>query len=417
MTTVAVSPAGAYDTVHHAGSGVFDPPPFVPDGNWWYEQQGVAQAHAAGFTGKGVPIAVIAQGITPELPVLADADLTVHEPSFCEITGRPDMPVGATWAESTMATVSGSNAVAMIVGNGRGFGDQVSVSGIAPDASIRFYAMGFPMSGGSDGNCNMLSGPELATARALVQAVDDGARIVALTSTEVRASREISEAIAYALNQEVVVIVPAEPGRWIHNVNGLVTVRAMAEQGWGRGDGETVTVGYPGRDLLVQGGFFGWNRTELSSEPNYPVALLAGMLAATAQKWPVATNNQLIQSLIHNTAEPLPHDDGGNGYGVGDLTLMLQADPTQYPDTNPLIVDDDGQRHGLTAERIRDATRPAWAPPLPSQDPDPSERSSAAVWIIVGVAAVAIVMATFGFLVWRRRSSRQKRAAIDQKEE
>lgn len=394
------------------------------DGNWWYEQQQVAQAKAAGITGEGVPVAVIAGAMSPGLPVLGDAHLTIREPSFCLdelLSSRPDLePIPATYDGYTVVTWTGSNMVAFIAGNGRGRGGQVSVPGVAPGADVRFYAIGDP--GGSTfyGECRTDLERASATARAIVQAVDDGVRIIALVPAAVsRADRQVSQAVAYALHEKVVLVVPDGASPWFQALNGVVSVRPTSKYGWGV-LGSGVTVGAPGVDVLVEGSAGRWDGAHVWIATEAPAGLVAGMLADVAQKWPQATNDQLIQTLVRNTAPPQPQDDGHNGYGVVDLPQMLAVDPTQYPDENPLIVADDGRKYGLSAEDIRTAGRPAWADPLPVQPvlahPAPPTNGTRE-WVQMGAGtALAVAAGLVGAFVLSGRGARTGRSKTDHTE-
>lgn len=71
-------------------------------------------------------------------------------------------------------------------------------------------------------------------------------------------------------------------------------------------------------------------------------AILSGYLALALQKWPKATGNQILQSLIRNTkgnesGEPRLDPEHKRGFGEVDVTKLLSVDPTQYPDINPLL--------------------------------------------------------------------------------
>lgn len=71
-------------------------------------------------------------------------------------------------------------------------------------------------------------------------------------------------------------------------------------------------------------------------------AILSGYLALVLQKWPKATGNQVLQSLIRNTkgnesGEPRLDPEHKRGFGEVDVAKLLSVDPTQYPDINPLL--------------------------------------------------------------------------------
>ncbi|WP_152598203.1 S8/S53 family peptidase, partial [Bifidobacterium cuniculi] len=71
-------------------------------------------------------------------------------------------------------------------------------------------------------------------------------------------------------------------------------------------------------------------------------AVLNGYLALVMQKWPDATGNQVLQSLVRNTkgndtGEAVLDAEHKRGFGQVDLNKLLAVDPSQYPDVNPLL--------------------------------------------------------------------------------
>ena len=71
-------------------------------------------------------------------------------------------------------------------------------------------------------------------------------------------------------------------------------------------------------------------------------AVLSGYLALAVQKWPDATGNQILQSLVRNTkgngsGEAKLDPGHKRGYGQVDVARLLTVDPTQYPDVNPIL--------------------------------------------------------------------------------
>jgi hypothetical protein len=411
------------------------------DGLWWYDAIGVADAHAQGATGAGVRVAVLDGQITPSLPVLTGADLTVHEPSYCLETVPGDVLGPAATDDFNVATVHGANVTSMIVGTGQGFeGQALAVPGIAPDAAVTFYSI-TPPTAMEDGTYDCVT-PDLvdAMAAAIVQAVDDGARIIT-TSVGGESTTESLEALAWAQHEGVVVI-GAMPNTLTRTQfpaasrNGVVGVESVGpdlqptEESTGELYGGTVMA--PGAQMLVQGDEAAgtWQGTSISQGNSFAAPLVAGMLADVLTMYPDATGNQLIQSLIRNTGgedHELDYDEVF-GYGLASLRHMLRVDPTQYPDVNPLITES-GDPRGFdnTAQDIANATRPDWAPPLagqtatssaspsPSQEatqepvpPAPSDEAGVPVWVWVAVGAgvlvlVGIVVAVVGGT--RRRSS------------
>ena len=70
--------------------------------------------------------------------------------------------------------------------------------------------------------------------------------------------------------------------------------------------------------------------------------LVAGMLALARQKWPDATTNQILQLLVRTAQNPNHNWDQYTGYGPIDGGAMVNTDPSQYPDENPIIQKNNG---------------------------------------------------------------------------
>ena len=71
-------------------------------------------------------------------------------------------------------------------------------------------------------------------------------------------------------------------------------------------------------------------------------ANLSAYLALVMQRWPDATGNQILQSLVRNTksntsGEPELDPERKRGFGIVDPGKLLSVDPAQYPDVNPLL--------------------------------------------------------------------------------
>ena len=64
---------------------------------------------------------------------------------------------------------------------------------------------------------------------------------------------------------------------------------------------------------------------------SYAAPIVAGFVAVTMQRWPEATGNQVVQSLV-NTAKV-----GRSGYPLISPNGLDKTDPSQFPDENPLL--------------------------------------------------------------------------------
>lgn len=271
---------------------------------------GVANEAAAGYTGAGVSIAVIEGPADTTVPELAGADITVTP--MCDYTATPDSRSHATGIVSVLAA--------------RGYG-------VARGAHITNYVI--PSSNDTTkGNCSRIGIDDGISA-----AVADGARVISISrgggSSITDGERQ---AIAGAVVRGVVVVVGTgndgaqDPPNFFSSVNGTVGVGASDSAGriqsysnYGRG----LAVMAPG-DLnyhdLGNGG-----QVATASGTSVATPIVAGFVAVTMQRWPQATGNQIIQSLIATattgpTGQPLISPHG-----------LDTTDPTQYPDTNPLL--------------------------------------------------------------------------------
>ena len=378
------------------------------DGNWWYEKYGVAEVQADGWNGAGVKIAVIDAQINDQLPAFADASLTVA-PAICNDP--------ATTAEVNEDAIHGSTVAAILVGNGEGYG---AIRGMAPAADVTFYAVG-----GGATVCR-LQDDRSAWAVALDDAVASGADIVTMSKVSTDASDEDIESVARALASGVIFIAGTPnyegQGALPAAMNGVVSVNAFDANGDLLVSTELgvpnvqpeVTVVAPGVDVAIST----WDREQIGSGSSYATPMVAGILAAVKQKYPDATANQLIQSLIHNTGtedHPLERDTtGGYGYGPASLRHMLAVDPTQYPDENPLMDKSFGEP---TAAQVAQAASPATMPTASAStavaDGDAEGRAASDAvpmgWI-VGIGAAVLIGAIVVIVVVaaRRRAQHTK---------
>ena len=380
------------------------------DGQWWYAQMGVAAAHAAGADGHGVVVAMIDSNINPALEVFAGADLQVHEPSLCLIRGTDQHPPAAS-SLMTFSTFHGTATASLIVGNGRGQDGGPSTRGIAPRATLRFYSAGRPKEDHRSNGCSI--------AFPMLQAVSDGAKII--TTSRSGRGGTVREAAAWALNQGVIIVagLPEASGDEIYGsvgeLNGAIGVqmtgpdhRAVPQQGPAGGayPNKKVTVGAPGLDILLPGDLKAkdWAVTSQRTGTSYATPITAGVLAAVWSKYPSATANQLVQSLIANATPGGPE----LGYGLVNLPAMVADDPTKYPDVNLLIVPDAQFDGDISAADIAAATEPPFPIPTPpvtqtatsSPSPTPTDLvppeppGGVPGWVWAALAGVVLVVIT-----------------------
>ena len=291
--------------------------------------------HQKGITGKGVTIAVIGGPVDTSNPALKGANIT--DKSRCTIQDSPEGVRHST--DMPIILVS-------------------PISGVAPDATLYNY-QAFTGSTTSNGSCDS-NGGRLNTVAALInQAVEDGAQFISVSQSVNESTNELKWAITNAITKGVIIVAAAgnealpDDITALGRYSGVVGVSAINSDGtfasyssWGDGV-VTAAFGGPyttydvntGEPVTVHG-------TSISTP------LVAGMLALARQKWPDATANQILQLLVHTGLNP-DHDwNQYTGYGAAALGSLVNQDPSQYPDENPIIQKNGGSEP--TAQDVQD---------------------------------------------------------------
>ena len=293
-------------------------------------------ARAKGYTGKGVTIAVIDGPVDTSNPALKGANIT--DKSRCTIQDSPE------------GIRHGTDMAIILVS---------PITGVAPDATLYTYQSSTSTTT-SNGSCDS-NGDRLNTIAALInQAVEDGAQIISISQTVNESSNELKWAITNAITKGVIIVAAAgnealpDDITTLGRYSGVVGVSAINSDGtfasyssWGDGV-VTAAFGGPyttydvntGEPVTVQG-------TSISAP------LVAGMLALARQKWPDATTNQILQLLVHTGLNPNHDWNKYTGYGAAALGSLVNQDPSQYPDENP-IIEKQGTGTSLSPQDIRD---------------------------------------------------------------
>ena len=333
LTTVASALALA------AGALALAPAPAHADGavpsQEYFSYYHFDTARAKGYTGKGVTIAVIDGPVDTSNPALKGANIT--DKSRCTIQDSPEGVRHAT--EMAIILVS-------------------PITGVAPDATLYNYQS---TTDGtiSKGSCES-NGDRLNTIAALInQAVEDGAQFISISQSVSEVSFELKWAITNAITKGVIIVAAAgneavkDDITALGRYSGVVGVSAINSDGtfasyssWGDGV-VTAAFGGPyttydvntGEPVTVHG-------TSISTP------LVAGMLALARQKWPDATTNQILQLLVHTGLNPNHDWNKYTGYGAAALGSLVNQDPSQYPDENPIIQKNGGSEP--TAQEVQD---------------------------------------------------------------
>ena len=292
-------------------------------------------ARQKGYTGKGITIALIDGPVDTSAPELAGANIT--DKSRCTIEDSP----GNARHGTDMATILVS-----------------PYTGVAPEATLHSYQVSNSNSV-SAGTCKV-DGKKLDDFGTLInQAVEDGAQIISISQGTGVQDDDVKWAVANAIARGVIIVASAgntgedENNTHLGSSSGVVGVSAINTDGtfasyssWGNG----VVAAAVGGPFIT--------RDEVTHQPittrgtSVSAALVAGMLALARQKWPDATPNQILQSLVHSGLNPDHEWNQKTGYGAAALGSLVNDDPTQYPDENPIMDKPGGS--SPTADEVSD---------------------------------------------------------------
>ena len=317
----------------------------------YFSYYGFDAAREKGYTGKGITIALIDGPVDTSAPELAGANIT--DKSRCTIEDSP----GNARHGTDMATILVS-----------------PYTGVAPEATLHSYQVSNDDSV-SEGTCKV-DGKKLDDFGTLInQAVEDGAQIISLSQGTGHLGDDVKWAITNAIARGVIIVASAgntgedENNSHLGSWSGVVGVSAINTDGtfasyssWGNGV-VTAAVGGPFN-----------TRDEVTNQPittrgtSVSAALVAGMLALARQKWPDATPNQILQSLVHSGLNPNHEWNQYTGYGAIDGGGLVIDDPSQYPDENPILNKPGGSEP--TADEVADYVDGLISPALHRGIPD-----------------------------------------------
>ena len=333
LTTIASALALA------AGALALAPTPAHADGavpsQEYFSYYHFDTARQKGYTGKGVTIAVIDGPVDTSNPALKGANIT--DKSRCTIQDSPE------------GIRHGTDMAIILVS---------PISGVAPDATLYNYQASTDGTI-SNGSCDS-NGDELnSTADLINQAVEDGAQIISISLSVPEFSNELKWAITNAITKGVIIVAAAgneahqDDTTQLGRYSGVVGVSAINSDGtfasysnWADGV-VTAAFGGPYTTYDVNTGEPATVHGTSISAP-----LVAGMLALTRQKWPDATTNQILQLLVHTGLNPNHDWNKYTGYGAIDGGALVNTDPSQYPDENPIIQKNGGSQP--TAQDVQD---------------------------------------------------------------
>lgn len=308
IVSIPAAPAHAADTITAADQSYFS----------YY---GLDRARAKGYTGKGVTIAMIDGRVDTSVPELAGANISVTIPCTITAVSRTEN--------------HGTGVASLLVAPGYG---------VAPDATLLAYqtSLGEDVAGN---DCTDNQGNVRTRYSWLFnQAINDGAQIINLSASSHAFDHQTKWTVARAISQQVILVNAAgndsknDDDTSLSKWSGVVGVSAIGADdnrqdysSWGQGV-VTASIGGP---VLLRNLETGANETGYGTSFAAPV--VTGVLALAKQRWPEATSNQLLQLLVKTGLNP---DHGWNeytGFGAIDPGAILNTDPSQFPDENPLM--------------------------------------------------------------------------------
>ena len=271
---------------------------------------GIENEVAAGFTGKGIKIGVIDGPADTSVPELQGANVTVKQ--MCSFTASDATRSHATAMVSILAA--------------RGYG-------VARGAEIINYSL--PTHDDNFGSECDSTGVD----NAINAAVADGVRVLSISRGGGDIASISREAIGSAIARGVVVVVATgnesaeDPVDSLASVNGTVGVGASDSNGnfqsfsnYGKG----LTVLAPGNNTFVHD-FAESGRIRGARGTSYAAPIVAGFVAVAMQRWPQASGNQVVQSLVKTASK------SSSGQPLINPNGLDTTDPAQFPDENPLL--------------------------------------------------------------------------------
>jgi len=291
----------------------------------YYSRYNLDALRAQGYTGEGVTIAVIDGRIDTSIPELQGADIV--DKSTCDVPVDAEHDAHATYIAQLLVAPD---------------------FGVAPKATIYNYPMVLdPQKSSDDCSLGWTHAAGRATTEYLIeQAINDGADIIAISSSY----RKIeSQGMRWAISRANVSGVPIvvsvgneqarDPDDALGMWGGVIGVSALDKDGnfadySNYGEGVTVSaVGVVvGRSTLD-------NQLKEVSGTSFAAPMVAGFLALVWQRFGDGGVGvyQVLQALLATAWGANGQWNERTGYGEINPAALLAADPSQYPEENPLL--------------------------------------------------------------------------------
>lgn len=291
----------------------------------YYSRYNLEALHAQGYTGEGVTIAVIDGRIDTSIPELQGADIVDKSP--CDAPTDAESDEHATYIAQLLVAPD---------------------FGIAPKATIYNYVSILdPQKSSDDCSLGMTRPAGRAKLDYLVeQALNDGADIISISLTY---SNPQSQEMRWAISRATVSGVPIvagvandrtrDPDNSLGMWGGVIGVSALDKDGniadySNYGEGVTLSaVGVVvGRSTLD-------NQLKEVTGTSIAGPMVAGSLALAWQRFSGGGESvyQLLQATLATAWGTNGQWNEYTGYGEINPAALLAADPSQYPEENPLL--------------------------------------------------------------------------------
>lgn len=351
---------------------VLSPSAYADDmgGLWPVKDSAVVSAHEAGLDGSGVKVGMYDMQVVSDYPGLSDAKVKYQVGSFVDTDGEPakcmlddgDLQATVTSSDSGLYYSHGTAMLMWLVGNGKGWDGSQGVPGLVPKADVMFVTAGRGTVLMSAEDCQNLArqqvGPDL------MSMVDWGTRVINMSNNGYMEAKSY-EGMLDALRHGVIIVsgrsndketdavvngsstdvMTGDPRSW-DSFPGVIRNNEVGPDGNIAGISDVadanVNILSPGDQVLMSTYDKSRDMSVDTGGTSTGAAVLSGYLALVVQKWPDATGNQILQSLVRNTkgndsGEAKLDPEHKRGYGQVDVARLLTVDPTQYPDVNPIL--------------------------------------------------------------------------------
>lgn len=378
---------------------VLSPSAYADDmgGLWPVKDSAVVSAHEAGLDGSGVKVGMYDFQVVSDYPGLSDAKVKYQVGSFVDVENDGpakcvlddgDLQAAVTSKESGGYSSHGTAMLTWLVGNGKSWDGSQGITGLVPKADVLFITGGRGNVLESNDPCQGMVGQNAD--KDIDAMVDWGARVINMSNIGavgdygydgmlealrhgviIVSGRSNDKETDALVNGSSTDVMTGDPRFW-NSFPGVIRNNEVGPDGQIAGISDVadanVNILSPGDQVLRPSD----NSTHISVDTggtSTGSAVLSGYLALAVQKWPDATGNQILQSLVRNTkgngsGEAKLDPGHKRGYGQVDVARLLTVDPTQYPDVNPIL-----EAQVTAASRLSD-DRAKWYAQDCSKNPD-----------------------------------------------